>query len=361
MITLISPKLNSEISILTPIQKEFIRRERPMKTPPETRDEDNAYPWLPRNTVECFNQSASASVIFKWKISDIYAPMNFEISVNEDFSPDNLPCSAATVGLIFADASEEFVYSVKVDNLLSGTKYYWRVTVGEESAVGSFSTVYGEFRPMRVGDMINVRDMGGRVNAEGRRIKQGLVYRGGEFDDINNPEHVSFGAAKVIKEDMRLKTDIDLRIEAAHNKFTKSFAGDNVNYQLIPFDAYGATLNDVGRANLRKILEIFADEENYPVYFHCAVGADRTGTIGMYLDAILGMSSEDIILNYNFTSLAGELIRSWYHTSDCIGLWEYLEEIMPDKTVAERLMANLKKSGITDETLDKIRNILLEK
>ena len=93
-----------------------------------------------------------------------------------------------------------------------------------------------------------------------------------------------------------------------------------------------------------KVLEIFADEKNYPIYFHCAVGADRTGTIGMYLDTILGMSSEDILLNYNFTSLASDLTRSWYHTSDCLGLGQYLEEIMPDKTIAERLMINLKKS-----------------
>lgn len=360
MIKLISPSENAEISILTALQKEFIKRERELKTWVEDPDEDNAYPWLTRDTVESFNQSAPAGVVFKWKISDILSPMKFEIALNPDFADDDLPCSVATVGEIFADATDDLAYGVIVHNLLSGTKYYWRVTVGEESAVGSFSTVYGEIRPIRIPGLINHRDMGGRVNEEGKRIKQGLVYRGGCLDDLLEPKVSVLGGMKVVKEDMRIKTDIDLRGESVNFGYTSSPAGDDVNYMLIPFDAYGATLNDVGRGVLRKILEIFADEANYPVYFHCAVGADRTGTIGMYLDAICGMSDEDIVLNYQFTSLAGELIRSWWHTGDCIGLNQYLEEILPELSIRERLMENLKKSGISKETIEKIRAIMLE-
>ena len=351
MIKLISPKKNAEISLLTALQKEFIHREKPLKNHFESISDDVVYPWLSRDTVESFNQSAPISIIFKWKVDDILSPMKFDIALNPDFKDDCLPCSVATIGEIFADYEEECVYCVKVDNLLGGSKYYWRVTVGDESEIGSFSTVYGEIRPIRIEGLINHRDMGGRVNSDGRRIKQGLIYRGGCFDDLLEPNIAQLGGMKVVKKDMRIKTDIDLRSESVNFGYKSA---------LIPFDAYGATLNDVGRAALRKILELFADETNYPIFFHCAVGADRTGTIGMYLDTILGMSDEDIVLNYQFTSLAGELIRSWWHTDDSIGIHQYLEEIYPDLSIRERLLKNLMLSGISEETLDKIRSIMLE-
>ena len=80
----------------------------------------------------------------------------------------------------------------------------------------------------------------------------------------------------------------------------------------------------------------------------------------MYLDAILDMADDDIILNYNITSLTDDSLRNWCGTEDNKTFIDYLEEVYPELSVKERLMANLRLSGISEETLQKIRDNLLE-
>lgn len=43
-------------------------------------------------------------------------------------------------------------------------------------------------------------------------------------------------------------------------------------------------------------------KNNKPVYFNCAAGADRTGTVACVLEAILGMDQSDIDKEYELTS-----------------------------------------------------------
>ena len=50
-------------------------------------------------------------------------------------------------------------------------------------------------------------------------------------------------------------------------------------------------------------MEFFAEEENYPIYFHCRGGADRTGMIAMLLRAIAGVSDETIRNIHNIITL----------------------------------------------------------
>ncbi len=360
MITLISPTDNATMSVLTSLQKEFIRRERPLKPWPEIHDITTVYPWLSEELIVSMNQTKPASVIFKWKSSDVTLPMKFELSLSPDFAPDEEVGSIATLSHIFASSEEADVFCLRGDNLLSGTTYYWRVSDAESCETRTFSTVYGEIRPVHVDGIINVRDMGGRVTSDGRRIKQRLVYRGSALNPLANSEEcLGCDGIRVARQDLKIKTDLDLRADSV-DMYRHSALGDDVKYVIVPFDAEGATLNDVGRGALVKALELFADENNYPIYFHCQQGADRTGTVAMYLDAILNMSTEDIYLNYNFTALAEDMRRNCYHQDGPVAFFEFLEETYPDLTLPQRLMANLRKSQISEETIQRIRDILLE-
>ena len=51
-------------------------------------------------------------------------------------------------------------------------------------------------------------------------------------------------------------------------------------------------------------VRIFTEEKNYPVYFHCALGRDRTGTLAMLLEGLCGVSEGDILLDYELSSLS---------------------------------------------------------
>ncbi|MBQ6789106.1 MAG: tyrosine-protein phosphatase [Clostridia bacterium] len=358
MIKLISPKENVEVSILTAIQKEFIRREYGVKKGPEVTDEDDAYLWLTDDLRSSRYLTLPASVVFKWQSTDALIPCKFELSTSPDFVPEERIGSIATLSDIFTDATEPDVYCVLADNLLSGTRYYWRVTAGEECLTSSFSTVRGEMRFIRAGVVKNLRDMGGRINENGQAIRQGLVYRGGEADPFAGEKYACDEGRRIMLRDLAIKSDVDLRYESEKN--TVSPIGESVSYNFLPIHAYGGTLNDEGRASVRRVIEFIADEKNYPVFYHCVAGADRTGTIGMYLDAILDMADDDIILNYNITSLTDDSLRNWCGTEGNKTFIDYLEEVYPELSVKERLMANLRLSGISEETLQKIRDNLLE-
>lgn len=294
------------------------------------------------------------------KVGRYLSQARFRLSTSPDFTCEDKAFASHTLSEVYLSAEEPDVYCVRADNLLSGTTYYWNVSDGESSVTRSFSTVYGEMRPIRLDGLRNVRDLGGRINADGRRVRQGLAYRGLAFDDCDENACCPYPeAARVARDDLGIRTEVDLREEAV-GTIKHSMLGDGVRYVQIPFAAEGATLNDGGRRDLRRVLEVFADRDNYPIYFHCQVGTDRTGTIGMYLDAILGMSVEDIYLNYNFSSLSKDLRRNCYHQNGPVAFFEFLEECYPELTLPERLMVNLRRSGISEEDIEAIRSIMLE-
>jgi protein tyrosine/serine phosphatase len=49
------------------------------------------------------------------------------------------------------------------------------------------------------------------------------------------------------------------------------------------------------------------------VYFHCRVGADRTGTLAYILEGLLGVSDEDRKQDYELTTLFGLADRTRYY------------------------------------------------
>jgi len=357
MITLISPANGIELSILSEIQREFIAREyEPKKFVPDSK-QDMAYPWYDVSVCDTPGISHPATLLFKWKPSDRLHPSKLELSLNENFLPDDRIGAIASIEATAFNAEDSTFYTT-VSNLLSGETYYWRVvSATEKSETRTFSTKWGEMRSIRAEGLDNIRDFGGRVNKDGRRIKQGLIYRGGALNYLLDPKCAGNNGLRVMRDDLKIKTDIDLRFEAI-GKYEFCQLGDHINYNLLPSNAYDGLLEPYADETFRRIFELIADENNYPIYVHCVAGADRTGSVGFLLDALLGMSEEDIILNYNMTAVCE--VRNWYHNRDVINMVEKLRELYPGKTLPEMLVEYLRSSGLSDETLQRIRDNLLE-
>ena len=74
------------------------------------------------------------------------------------------------------------------------------------------------------------------------------------------------------------------------------------HYYLRTLQSYFNDLRDENRAATIEAVRIFADPDNYPVIFHCAIGRDRTGTLAVLLQALCGASKEYIIHDY-YTSM----------------------------------------------------------
>ena len=198
-------------------------------------------------------------------------------------------------------------------NAYVGQKYYWNVTAygaGGEVFVSdttSFKTENVAPRNLLVDGVTNVRDLGGRATEDGGKIRQGLLFRGGKLDTRGVVGITDAGVATMLQT-LGIKTEIDLRTDSEAGNITKSFLGDGVNYYRRPLSgkfAPDATLN----GNLKKVFAYLADESNYPIYFHCAAEADRTGLVAWFVNGLCGVSEEDLWRDYLFTnfSSAGDL------------------------------------------------------
>ncbi len=243
--------------------------------------------------------------------------------------------------------------SAALRNLRIGTRYYWRVN-GSESR--SLTTEVAPPRWIHAEGVSNVRDLGGWRNAEGRRIRQGLIFRGSEMDTHHA---ITEQGISTLRDELHIRTDLDLRGEAV-GRIKESPLGADIRFCLIPVKAYGEFFEDDQKEACRKVFSVLADETNYPVYFHCWGGADRTGTVSFLLHAILGVEFEKLCLDYELTSLSiwGDRSRkSDLFVSLLAALDKYGEAGGDVRTKAENFLLSC---GIAAEDLDKLRKNLLE-
>lgn len=136
----------------------------------------------------------------------------------------------------------------------------------------------------------NCRDLGGWA-CDGGAVKYGLLFRGGE------PSSADYS---VLVKDLGIKYDLNLR-GSSEAPWTKSPLGDDVYFvKAEACNWYSLTNTEAWRINLRCVFD--AVTHGQPVYFHCAAGADRTGTLACVLEGLLGMSQSDIDKDYELTT-----------------------------------------------------------
>lgn len=328
---LLSPKNNEKIDLHTEIQKEWLENKRLPKSGAAPKD------WLNLQK-EGTDRSFAANVDFSWE-DENNGEYVFEISEYEDFEDSDI--------YICRDKHMELA------NFYIGRKYFWRVkTAAECSEVYSFETLPSAPRFLSVGGVSNVRDIGGWNLKGGGKIRQGLVIRGGEMEIHQN---ITEQGLDTMNNVLKIKTDLDLR---APDNVSESALGKG-KLLVIESKAYDEFLNDEETA--RAVFEVFEREENYPIYVHCWGGADRTGTVIFILEAVLGMKCEDMFCDYELTSLGiwGERsIESDLFKAFMKKLKTFGEESDSVNVLCENF---LKKIGITDSGIEKMRKILIEK
>ena len=241
----------------------------------------------------------------------------------------------------------------EMGNFKTGTSYYWRVN---GCAPRKFTTQDATPRWMEIDGLSNVRDIGGWKTVDGRRIKQGLLYRGSEMDTHHE---ITDAGRRVMRGELGIRTDLDLRGEAV-GRVTESPAGSELKYLLIPCLSYDAFMADEQKPTCKALFDVLADADLYPIYFHCWGGADRTGTLALMLESVLGLSDDDLIRDYELTSLSiwDERSRNseWFRS-----LMRALEEYGSEgESIRAKALRFLRSCGIDDDTFEKLRSNLLE-
>ena len=202
-------------------------------------------------------------------------------------------------------------------------------------------------RWMSVPGIANLRDIGGWNG-----LVSGKVYRG-----ARNVAKDAGGFTNALG----FMTEIDLRTKKEVKAGEVRSAPKYVN---IPLKSYTNMFNRVFAPPYAKVLRLFKDESNYPIYIHCAGGADRTASIVLLLDGLCGVSRTDAEIDYELTSLCGAFrVRS--RSDDSFKPFRpTMLEMMnrPGATWNEKVENFVKEGlGLADGEIDSIRRNLMEK
>ena len=251
--------------------------------------------------------------------------------------------------------------SVSVPELFAGKKYYYRVFAvnGSEvlaSVVFSFTTEDLR-RTVVIDGVSNTRDLGGAKAMNGKRVKQGIVYRGAAIDGITSRGRVDF------LEKLGIKTEIDLRTGTEVSPLHKEINVVSVKAPMYVYNEMGIDVPEY-QPELAREIKTFADPDNYPIYFHCAIGRDRTGTLACLLELLLGVSEEDIRKEYviSFLSSAGfadGVVLPSGHVANIDNLFNYLKGYGKGN-ITKNTEKFLMDIGVTREEIDAIRANMLE-
>lgn len=154
----------------------------------------------------------------------------------------------------------------------------------------------------------NVRDIGGWTG-----LKPRMVFRGTELVSPKRKSGDGSGycitaeGLRNMRERLGIRSDMDLRAEnaAARGKFVgESALGKDILLLSYPLGSYMDIYVYAKPLDFGKALKEFARPEIYPVYVHCAGGADRTGTLCFLLETLCGVTVEDATIDYELTSFS---------------------------------------------------------
>lgn len=279
-------------------------------------------------------------------------------------------CKPATTHLVICadEAGSQVVRRIPVSgntaeiyNLIPGERYWWQLENGVAS--GEIEIAFELPRWIHLPNLTNVRDLGGWQTPTGR-IAFGKLYRGSQFEPWTNQPDGSpctEEGQRVFAQELAIKTELDLR---RTGKQTLVMPG--VSYVKHGYSAYAPTENAPGNdiftdetmTATREIFELLADKANYPIYFHCQGGGDRTGVLAFLIEIALGVSYEDVVTEYELSNLSVSGERSRFSP-----YWEaFLARLTAfGTTLAEQVHSYLILCGITQKQLDVIAEILIDK
>lgn len=264
------------------------------------------------------------------------------------------------------------INSVKVDkrriniyNLVPNeTYYYCFVRNSTIVGVGKILT-RGQLRMIYAPSVLNVRDIGGWPTADGRRVRYGKLYRGGELNGL----HVADNADLTALKQLGIAAEIDLRAnyEEEHGVSAFGFVPESATpLGQVPSYLYtadsGQLLEQMSQYKYlyRWKLEFQFIVKNLrigrAVYYHCRHGADRTGYLSLLLEGLLGVDYDSLIKDFELTTFA----RST-RTKDIIDpTIEYIESLDGNTLQQKFRTFWIRKVGISESDVNYFISAMLD-
>lgn len=174
-----------------------------------------------------------------------------------------------------------------------------------------------------------MRDLGGLPTAEGGRVRRGRLFRAdnlGRLEAGDKEIFMALGIRTVI--DLRRLTEVEtmgkvpewtgatwLHHHLEHEHWDHTTYRESIGVTRWLADRYHDLLES-GAADIARVVTLLSEVDNGPVVVHCVAGKDRTGLISALTLSLLGVSDEEIALDYAMTELSEAAYQEWLRRTD---------------------------------------------
>ncbi len=247
--------------------------------------------------------------------------------------------------------------SLKYYNPYLGTNYFKLVAnfsdgSKDETAIRTFEVDSTYPRNLTIGGMTNCRDMGGRVLEDGGKMKQGLIYRtsGYKYDYSTT---ITEDGKKEMLQHLKVKTEVNV---ADGSNYNLSLSGTTLKEFKMDYSG-GSHHFSRNAESVKNFFNLLGDSNNYPVYFHCRIGTDRTGLCAILLSGLLGVSLNEIYQDYLFSNFGKIGEKRYIGTkAGADNIQNYINDIqnMSGKTFKNKVYNMLLAIGVSKTTLDTV-------
>lgn len=326
--------------------------------------------------------------VYKYKTyatgGDFSAPRGMKLRYEEltGSGPFYFQVATTEAGLATAEVRQSSSNVLTFHNAYLDTKYYYRAANSEaglaSAAVKNITSTAQAPRVVYVPDVLNFRDIGGWSTSlvDGAKVNQGLYFRCAQLDAATGSTKSclsSDGKGHAALKELGIKCDIDMRdsynqpnsgrgpSKTTTDDWPITFVSAAVPSSSEPVRWEGGTYNGTNIAQQYvKIFDALANCDNEPVMLHCTYGADRTGIVTFFLEALLGMEMEDMIKDYLWTQFTqGRSVKILESEGAEFPQWVKKTQALEGATFAEKMKNHLMDFGIEEEKLEHIRELFV--
>ena len=262
---------------------------------------------------------------------------------------------------------------VAVSNLTPNVHYTYKVFAidsGKVMTEGEFST-YGHIRQVFYKSRIrNGRDLGGWKTYDGKMVRYHKIYRTGRPEGFTNT-----GKKLFIAEGIKAQLDLRNTSDVCETPVLPDLDFCAPIIQTGGDSMLKAENGEKTRACMQFIIDCIKADK--PVFFHCSLGRDRTGTLGLIVLGVLDVIEGDISKEYEVTyfspvgwsiandgheNLANPLIfknlrTTWAYQPAAEYIWNnFVDE---GESFSKGVEDYLISIGITKEDIDAFRELML--
>ena len=147
---------------------------------------------------------------------------------------------------------------------------------------------------------LNMRDLGG-LTCDGGMIKYGKIIRGGAIYTGDTE------TLRILHDEVGIRAELDLL--GGHLGNTTSPIGGDVDFCCPTSDGTAWLYYDISKKDsMRQAFRFIFDsaKRNRMLYYHCQQGADRTGTLSVLIEGLLGVPQNQIDVDYELTSFSSD-------------------------------------------------------